>query len=214
MRQKIDLVGQVYGRLIVIKEVKPYINPKNRKYLKWLCQCECGNTTEVVGNELKHGKTKSCGCYYKEAISSRNTTHGYYSLGKMSSEYRCWLNMKERCLNPNNKDYIYYGGRDIKVCDRWLNSFENFYSDIGPRPKGNSIERLNNDGNYEPSNCIWADKTTQARNQRTTVLNKDLVRELRRLKQSHTYKQLSEMFGINKNTIQQAVSGTTWKDVN
>jgi hypothetical protein len=160
MKNKI-VVGQKFGRLTVLFEA--YV--RNRaKY--WFCLCDCGNTKVIRTGNLKSGTSKSCGCLQKELLSEKKATH------KMSHSgtYRSWKSMKARCNNPNSPKYKSYGGRGITVCDRWINSFEDFLEDMGERPSRKySIERKNNNGNYEPENCIWLLKGKQQRNMRTTV---------------------------------------------
>lgn len=155
------LEGQKFGRLLVIKRIGI------SKYGKiiWECLCDCGNTTHVISYHLKIGKIVSCGCVHKEMLIKRNLKHGQSCLGKHTAEFQIWQNMKSRCLNPLNNHFKRYGDRGIKVCDRWLNSFENFFSDMGNRPsKIHTIDRINNDGNYEPDNCKWSTPAQQTRN--------------------------------------------------
>lgn len=130
---------------------------KNGHY--WLCKCKCGNQREVIHNGLIRGKTLSCGCGQIRAA----TKHGL----SRSAEYRCWRAMKNRCHNPNVKAYPLYGGRGIKVCDRWM-KFENFYKDMGSS-NGLTIERINVNGNYEPNNCKWITLGEQAQNRTNTI---------------------------------------------
>jgi len=163
MSKKSDLLGKKYGRLLVISESPHAKNQGTR----WLCMCECGNETIVYGNFLKRGLTKSCGCLHKEIAAKVNTIHG--NSGKETTpEYTCWLAIKSRCYNENNPAYNNYGGRGIKVCDRWLESFENFYKDVGDRPTAkHSLDRYPNvNGDYEPNNVRWATEQQQQGNRR------------------------------------------------
>lgn len=131
----------------------------------WECLCDCGETTIVAPAALNAGASYSCGCMRPELTRKRHTTHGK----SKSREFNSWRGMVDRCTNKNNTSYPHYGGRGIEVCDRWR-SFSNFYTDMGDRPDGMSLDRINVDGNYEPRNCRWATKQVQATNQRTNVL--------------------------------------------
>ncbi len=156
-----DLIGKKFGRLHVISQVEK--RNKNRA-VYWECKCDCGNTKIVTGNHLKTGHTKSCGCLYDPEM---NTKHGYNRRSGTKPEYNIWCNMKNRCQNPEYKEYHLYGGRGIKVCDRW-SKFENFIEDMGDRPsKIYSLDRENNDLGYSPDNCRWATIVTQQRNKRS-----------------------------------------------
>jgi hypothetical protein len=152
MPQFIDLTGEKYGRLTVIRRISTtgYGQPK------WLCRCACGREAEVFGNALRAGRTHSCGCLQRETA----TSHG----GTGTSEFNVWQMMWQRCTNAKQNSYPRYGGRGIRVCDRWL-SFDNFRSDMGPKPTPiHKLERVNNDGDYEPANCRWATPLEQGRN--------------------------------------------------
>lgn len=150
----IDLNGQKFGKWTVIGPGPYSFTSKKRR---WICRCECGREGIVPTGDLRNGESKSCS-------SCKRATH------RMSGtrEFWIWHGMKKRCLNQNHKWWHCYGGRGIKVCDRWLNSFESFMEDMGPRPsRKHSIERINNNGNYEPSNCKWGTTFEQNRNKRT-----------------------------------------------
>jgi hypothetical protein len=161
-----NLVGNKYSRLTVIayKETK-----KGKAY--WNCICDCGNNTCISTSDLVTGNTMSCGCLNKEITSKLMTTHG---LSK-TSEYFIWLSMKDRCLNPKNKNYFNYGGRGIIISEKWINSFETFLKDMGNKPKKHSLERVNNNEGYNKDNCKWVTMLKQANNKRNNVkiLNTD-----------------------------------------
>ena len=153
----LNITGQRFGRLVALRDV----GRRSGGRVMWSCRCDCGNEAVVASGELRYGDTKSCGCLKKENHNRR--THSMSWGSSRTPEYVTWLLMRNRCSNSNDARFKHYGGRGIRVCERW-NSFENFLADMGPRSPGYSIERINNDGNYEPSNCRWIPNTEQARN--------------------------------------------------
>lgn len=153
--------GEKYGRLTTIEETDPHVTSGGRKIRKVLCKCDCGNNHITSLWHLRNGHTQSCGCYQ----ISRITKHGL----SRSSEYKIWNKLKNRCLDTRDDRYKDYGGRGIKVCKRWM-KFENFIADMGKRPSLDySVDRIDNDGNYEPKNCRWATHKEQSNNMRTNV---------------------------------------------
>lgn len=155
MPPSMDLTGHRYGRLSVVSrsEVDKF---------KWICLCDCGKQIIVYRGHLRDGHTQSCGCLRSENM----TTHGMSD----TDEFRIWKGIIKRCTNPKDVNYEHYGGRGISICDRWKNSFENFYADMGPRPSPkHSVDRLENNGDYEPSNCRWATDEEQANNKNNNV---------------------------------------------
>jgi hypothetical protein len=163
----VDLTGRVFGRWTVLSRCidRP-------KY--WRCRCACGNLKEVNGGNLRQGQTNSCGCWNAESTARRLTTHGQTG----TRAHNIWLCMKDRCLNPRNDRYEDYGGRGIRISPEWRDSFSAFLADMGHPPKGYSLERIDNDGNYEAKNCRWIPRSMQSRNKRKTVRISAFGREM------------------------------------
>ena len=148
-----SLSGKKFNKLTVIRRVE---NPKG-SHIKYLCKCDCGNYVVHFGSNIIQGNVKACGCVLKK--------HGKYN----TREHRSWINMRQRCRNKRLKKYQSYGARGISICERW-DDFNNFFADMGVCPDGKSIDRIDNNGNYEPSNCRWATPKEQMQNTRLNKL--------------------------------------------
>jgi hypothetical protein len=164
--RQIDMTGQRFGRWTVISRSEE-INPEGKAM--WLCRCDCGVVRSVIGRSLRAGLSMSCGCLNleltRERIIRRSTTHGMTG----SPEFSSWMSMLTRCHSPSSKAYPAYGGRGIWVCDLWRWSFEEFYRDMGSRPRGTSIDRIDLSGHYCPMNCRWATNQQQLDNRSITA---------------------------------------------
>lgn len=171
-----DLTGLRFNQLEVLSRAENYPNGKSR----WLCRCDCGNTTVVSSVNLRFHPTKSCGCRKRKAH-----THGQTRGRSKTRAYCSWQSMRDRCLNSRSSNYQDYGGRGILVYEKWASSFEEFFKDMGIRPKGTTLDRVDVNGNYEPNNCRWATPLEQARNQRPqkaieSFSNEEFLKEFKR----------------------------------
>lgn len=183
-----DISGQKFGRLMVVERVGTI-----RGQAAWRCECDCGNTTIVPSHDLKRGSTKSCGCYAAELSRQRLETHGLTK----TRIFRTWTSMISRCSNDRCfQAFSSYGGRGISVCDEWKNDFVKFYewSINNGYSENLTIDRIDNDGNYEPSNCRWASHKVQANNRRIT-------RHLTLMGETKSISEWAELYGIKYNTI-------------
>ena len=157
MSALINITGQRFGRLLVIEQ--SFDRPSS--FARWLCRCDCGSTTVVFSISLRSGRTRSCGCLHSETARKQMTTHGKTH----TQVYEAWHNMWQRCTNKNYPGWKYYGGRGINAFEEWR-PFEAFHAYVGEPPPGTSLDRINNDGNYEPGNVRWATQSQQLANRR------------------------------------------------
>jgi hypothetical protein len=160
----IDLVGLKFGRLLVVDKT----GKEKDGNIKWLCKCDCGKTSTVRGATLRRGTTNSCGCLQME-VARANVKHGHLVGYRHSPEYTTWRAMLRRCNDEKHVDYRMYGGRGIKVCDHWL-EFESFLADVGTRPEGKSLDRIDSNKGYSPDNVRWSTPKEQARNMKSNRL--------------------------------------------
>lgn len=200
-----DIAGVRFGKLTVLRAV-----PRVTRFSRWLCACDCGKLKEADGRHLQDGNTKSCGCL----MGGRRATTVRHDMWR-SPEYVSWGSMIQRCTNPNSPSWPRYGGRGIVVCDSWKR-FENFFADMGERGNGLTLDRIDNNGNYEPGNCRWATWSTQAINKPYNKGNSKLTREqaddIRRLKANgDTSKYIAEIFDVSVGAVKSIVAGRTWR---
>lgn len=182
-----DLTGHRFGKLVVIALTRP------TGHRRWLCRCDCGGEKDMSQGRLLVGEATDCGCGAFARRSQARRSHGATLNNRKTPTYETWRGIKMRCDMPNNVAYHRYGGRGIKLCDRWRD-FAKFVEDMGERPKGTTLDRIDVDGDYEPANCRWADHRTQSRNQSRTHLFETPLGPL-----SST--EISERTGAPKGTI-------------
>lgn len=201
----IDMVGRVFSRLTVIARAPNKIAKTGSSSAMWECRCQCGNVVVVFAGNLTRGHTGSCGCFRQETVRKNvGKNHPQFSHGKSGSpEYKSWNGARGRVTEKSNHKYPLYGGRGIGMCSRWLNNFEAFLQDMGPRPPGTTLDRIDNDGWYSPSNCRWSTPKTQSRNRRSCMSIK--IDGL-----SKTAVEWSEISGIDASTIRQRLRLLGW----
>lgn len=197
MPRLIDLTGHQYGRWSVLSRA-----PNQGEKVMWNCRCECGAVKPVQAGRLRFFDDPPCGCM------PNNLKHGMLK----SREYSSWKAMRARCLNPTDKDWPNYGGRGISICDEW-DDFSVFFSDMGHRPEGQTLGRMDNAGNYTPSNCRWETPTQQQRNRRGG-LNVQAVRQIRKLvADGLPHSKIAKRFGVTRSNISHIATLKTWSDV-
>ena len=164
--KQLDLTGQIFGNLVVVKRVEDHVTCGGQKKTMYLCKCSCGNMKVIQSASLRNGRTKSCGCINSEKLKARRTTHGM----RKTKAYSTWAGIKTRCFNYKSERFKDYGGRGITMCDEWKNDFQSFYDYVSQIPhfgeEGYSIDRIDNDGNYEPGNIKFSTAAEQNINQR------------------------------------------------
>lgn len=194
-----DLTGSTFGRLTVVRLDHRLRLPCGTVDMFWECLCRCGSVVKVNGRNLKCGSTVSCGCFRREAAHAKFTRHGR---SHTRGAYATWVLMRQRCNNPDSPDYPDYGGRGIAVCERW-GVFENFIQDMGECPVGKSINRINNDGNYEPGNCRWDNQRDQNSNRRSN-------RRISFMGRTQILRDWALETGINVQTLSSRVGRLKW----
>ena len=194
MAKFVDRTGLVYGRLTVIAKTDERIKSGS---VVWLCRCSCGKEAKASGSVLQSGQKQSCGCYFLEVAAEKGRAKKKHGMTKTKA-YRAWSNMKQRCSNLKNKKFTDYGGRGIVVCDRW-ELFENFIADMGEPNDGESIDRIDVNGDYCPGNCRWATQLEQQNNRRDNVI---IELDGERL----TMAQYARKHGLNEDKIQQRLA--------
>ncbi len=198
------LVGERFGFLTVLSES----SEKKRWNRCWLCRCDCG--TEIVRTTtiLRAGGVRSCGCGLQQL---GRITHGHAIKRKTTPTWRSWHAMRTRCFTKGHPSNQQYGARGITVCERWRDSFENFLADMGERPAGKTLDRINNDGNYEPGNCRWATAAQQNQNSRNAKLSHEKAEQMRELSRAGvSYSEIGRRFGVSVPVARAAVLGIGW----
>lgn len=215
MKRAIRKAGDVFGRLTLLHPVAPHEytdkNGRVRSHKRWRVLCSCGEVKEASLEHLVSGQIISCGCYGKEAVSKRRTTHG--ESRKPTGVYRVWAGLIQRCTNPRTKNWKRYGGRGISVCDEWRNNYETFreWALASGYAKGLQIDRIDNNGNYESSNCRFTSAKVNTRNREVCVMNEALVEEMRaQVRAGASITSVASANGLKYETARKAIKGETW----
>ena len=207
-KMKISLIGQKFNRLTVIK-----LLGKKSGHNNYLCQCNCGNFTEALPTNFKSGKVKSCGCLRKEGSNLKHGLKKHYLYSK-------WTDIKSRCYSETNKNYKNYGNRGIKIFPQWKDNFKLFYDwiieNLGNRSsKLYSLDRINNDGNYEPGNLRWATKSEQSQNSRIAKIDSQMAKNIYNLylTDNKSISEISELLNCSYSIVKHIVDGRTWNNI-
>lgn len=194
---RLDLSGQRFGRLVILRQAEDYVLKSGRRKIQWLCQCDCGKTKIIKTDNLRSGCTKSCGCLHQETNSTANITHGLTN----TRLYKVWKGIRKRCYNRNTGNYQYYGGRGITMCDDWFNDYMTFYRwaiDNGYKRNANygecTVDRTDSNKGYSPENCRIVNIKSQTRNRRTNHL-------LTIDNETHCLAEWVEILGLSKYAI-------------
>lgn len=204
MSARIDMTGLRFGRLVGVR----FVSLSKIGKARWLFRCDCGENHEAEGVAVRCGVINSCGCLREDVAKANQTTHGM----SRTAEHKSWLAMKRRCYNKNYRDFECYGGRGITVCAEWRDSFEQFYTDMGPRPPGLTLERKENSLGYSKDNCVWATDTEQSRNRRFVVMSIELAREVKSVRDSGgNLSAWARAHNVSKSAARNAAIGLTWR---
>jgi len=206
-----DLSGCSFGRLMVLARIGSRTTACGKRYSLWRCRCACGVEVVALGHDLTRGHKLSCGCLRAENVKVVNLKHGHARGGQQSREYRIWSGMIDRCENPRSTSFARYGGRGVRVCQRWRANFEAFLADVGPRPTpAHSLDRIDGARNYEPGNVRWADSTTQSRNRRGVLAASTVVEIKNCLAAGLSLAAVAERFAISKSQAHRIRTGKSW----
>lgn len=207
MTAPLSLAGQRFGRLVAIERGPNTPAGKGQ----WWCQCDCGGPrTLVVASGLKGGGVTSCRCSWLSG--DKQSTHGHTRGRRFPPTYRSWTKMRSRCLSPRDKDYHHYGGRGITICEPW-SSFETFLADMGEKPAGLTLDRIDVDGNYEPTNCRWASRAVQATNLRTSLKPATVIQLRADYAAGYSFAELGRRYNLTGTGARAIALRQTWRHI-